>query len=132
MRKAYMVIVNALLFYFVVAIVNGVKIRGGLLIDVIVASLIFGILMASITWILKFFKITVNLPSKLLMSIVLSFVFFFLIYNGILGIGSIGASVVDFGLGGASALKFDAVGTLIFVSIVSGVGSAGLDWLSNA
>ena len=132
LRKVYVVIVNALLFFYIIAVVNGVRIRDGSLAAVILAALLFGVLMVSIVFILKFFKIIVNVSSKLLVSVVLSFIFFFLLYNGILGIGSIGSSVIDFGLGSGSIWRLDQVGTLIAVSIASGVASAALDWLSKA
>ncbi len=131
MKKVFTVVINALLFFFIVGVVSGVTIYNGTLISVIIAALIFGLLMLAVIFILKFFKINVNFWSKLLLSVVLAFVFFFMIYNGILGIGSISSSVVDFGLG-ITVLRLDALGTLIFVSLVSGAASAGLDWLSKA
>jgi hypothetical protein len=132
MRNLYIIIINALLFFFVVKVVNGVIIRDGILAAVIIAALIFGALMLSVPAILKFFKMNVNIWSKILLSIVLSFIFFFMVYNGVLGIGSIGRSEISLGLGIGSALVLDSITTLIFVSVVSGLSSAGLDWLAKS
>jgi len=132
MRNLYIVIVNALLFFFIVKVVNGVHISDGILAAVIIAALIFGGLMLSVPALLKFFKMNVNVWSKLLLSIVLSFIFFFMIYNGVLGIGSISRSEISLGLGIGSALVLDSITTLIFASLASGISSAGLDWLAKA
>jgi hypothetical protein len=131
LKKAYIVIVNALLFFFIVSIVNGVVINAGNVWTKTVIGVLFGLLMLIVPNLLQFFKISVNMWSRLLLSIVLAFVFFFVLYSGIGGLASFGPTLIDVGLGGALIKIADGLGTLVFVTLVTALGSVGIHRLSQ-
>lgn len=131
MSKLYTIIINTLLFFFIVTVVNGVVISGGTVVGKTLAGLVFGLLIMLVPLVLKFFKITVNAASQLLLATLISFLFFFLIYIGVFPFGSIGGSVIDFGFGANSVMRIDPLGTLIFVALFSAVSSTLLQLLSE-
>jgi hypothetical protein len=131
MKQAYLVLRNALIFFFIVSVVGGIAITGAALGKILLA-VFFGILMMIVPSILQFFKINVNTGSKLLMSIVLSFLFFFLLYTGLGGVTTFSAvTYLDLGLGAGSVIVMEKVGLLIFLSLVSALASVGMDRLSK-
>ncbi len=129
--KIYEVIINLLIFYFLESVVNGVTIREGNLIASIILGLIFGLLMASVLRMLQFFKISVNVWSSLLLSIIVSFVFFFILYTGVGGVAIFGPSTIDFGISGLVLVLPDALSTLLFLSLISAITSVGLKQLAK-
>ncbi len=131
LKKAYIVIVNALLFFFLVSVVNGVQINSGNVWTKSLIGALFGILMLLVPNLLQFFKISVNMWSRLLLSIVMSFIFFFFLYSGIGQISSFGPTVIDLGIGGALITIADGLGTLVFVSVLSALASVGINRLSQ-
>jgi hypothetical protein len=130
MKNLYIVVVNALLFFFIAQIVNGIKISNGTVISIILVGLLFGLTMMMVPIILRFFKISVTTGSKMLLALVLSFVFFFLIHTGFAGIGRITGSTINFGIGDPIRLA-GSLETLMVASIVSALSSIGLQRLSE-
>lgn len=130
-HKAYVVLRNALLFFFIVTAIDGIIIAGGTLAEKIIVALVYGLLIMFIPFLLGFFKITKNFWSQMLMAVIISFIFFFLMYNGAFGIGSIRGGVTDIGIANM-VLRLDAIGTLIVASLSSALASIGLDSLSRS
>jgi hypothetical protein len=100
MQKIYLVIRSALVFFFVISLIDeGLAITGRTG-GKIVLSLVFGALMLLIPYILGFFKITINFWSSMLMGILIALVYILIMY---LGIGQLlyftEAAVLDLGLG---------------------------------
>jgi len=132
MKKIYIVISNALWFYFLVDVINGVEITQQNLSVTVLIALIAGGVMWSVVPVLKFFKISVNEWSRLFVATVFSFIFFFAMYLGVLSVGSIGSSIIDLGIVENSIIVLDPIGTLLVASAVMGFGSVGLQLLSRA
>jgi hypothetical protein len=130
MKNLYVVIVNALLFFFIVQIVNGIRISNGTVISTIFVGLLFGLTMMMVPIILRFFKISVTTGSRMLLALVLSFLFFFLIHTGFASIGKITGSTINFGIGDPIKLA-GSLETLMVASIVSALSSIGLQRLSE-
>lgn len=130
-KKVYYVIVNMLLLYFILGLVNGISVNGGNLAMNVMIGLVFGLLMAYTPEILKFFKISVNTWSSLLISIVVSFIFFF-VTSSLLHLVAFGATSTNLGFADMVLKLPDALSTLIFVSLVSALGSVGLKQLGKS
>lgn len=131
LKRSYITLRNALLFFFVINVFSGIDIKGGNLAANISTALIFGILMTLIPFMLGFFRINVNLGSRFLLSAVVNFIVFLLIYTGLWEIGSIGGSVIDLGLWPGTIIRLDPMGTLLGVSVVLAAGSVLLHWMSG-
>lgn len=129
-KNAYIVAINALLFFFIINAVNGVVIRTNSLLDKVFASLLFGLIILAVPFLLGFFKVTINFWSKFLLTTVICFAFFFLIYQKVIGIGSIVGSTINLGFG-LNPIVLDDVGTLIVAAVLSALLSAGLQVLGN-
>lgn len=129
----YLTFRNALLFYFIVTVFSGgIRIAGGsnLLLNII-AGLIFGALMASIPAMLKFFKLPVTNASFLLMCLVVTFIFYFLLFSGFLGLGSIAPTTINFGFAGAVVVLVGQVQTMVAATIATALGVVGMEALSG-
>ena len=100
-----------------------------LALDVLI-GLVFGAIMAYTPEVLAFFKISVNAWSSLLISIVLSFIFFF-VASSLLGVIAFGATDTNLGFADVVLQLPDALSTLIFVSLISALGSVSLKQLSK-
>ncbi len=131
LARVYKISVNALLFYFVVDVIDGVSVSGDNLSLKVLVSLLFGFLMWAVIPILEFFKITINTWSMLLMGMVLSFGFLLVLYSGILGIGAIGPSRIDLGIINGSIIMLDTMGTLVFSAVITGASSVVMDQLQK-
>lgn len=116
-RRAYDIIINVLLFYFVSSILTGFLIRDNSLAVKLLLGLGFGVLMAFTPQILQFFKITVNNWSSLLLSLISGFLYFFVLRAT--GFAEFGATSIDFGLPGLMLQLNDFLSTLLFVSFVT-------------
>lgn len=127
----YLVLRNGLLFYFFVTIINGIRIADNNVSSNIIAGLLFGILMASVPSILKFFKLPVTSASYMLMALVVSFVFFFILYSEVAGLGAIGRSDINLGLGGAP-IRLLEVQTMVVATVLTALSVAGLEALSKS
>lgn len=132
MDKVYTTVLNALWFYFLVDVINGVQISHENLAVTVLIALLAGGLMWSVKPVLHFFKISVNTWSQLFLAVVFSFIFFFAMYLGVLSIGSVGPSIIDLGVVEDSIVALDGIGTLIAISFAMGIGSIGLKVLSKA
>ncbi|MBL8015094.1 MAG: hypothetical protein JNK26_02820 [Candidatus Doudnabacteria bacterium] len=127
--RIYEVIINLLLFYFVTSVINGVTIREGNLLSTIIVGIVFGVLMAAVPQMLGFFKINVNTWASLLLSIMLSFIFLFILST--LGIAVFAAAVIDLGLPGLVIAINDAISSLLFLSVLIALLSVGLKQLGK-
>lgn len=133
MRAVYEVVINALVFFFIVTVFNGVQLNGSsTLLAKIVAAIIFGLVMLAVPNILKAMKIPDTTGARLLLGLVLSFAFFFILYTGVGSVATIGGSTIDLGLGPSSIIKLaGSLETLIAVSIATAFTSAGIYALSR-
>lgn len=127
--RIYEVIINLLLFYFLTSVVNGVAVREGNLLSTILVGVVFGVLMAAVPNILQFFKITVNVWSSILIAVVLSFIFMFVLST--LGIAVFSAATIDLGIPGLVITLNDPITSLLFLSVLSAVLSVGLKQLGK-
>lgn len=129
MRNIYVILLNMLIFFFLVGVLNpAIGVTGNnSVVSKILVGLLFGVFMMLIPNVLKFLKLPVNGGSMLLMGIIVSFLFYFLsIYlfqliivqaaNINLGIPLVGPIVLG-----------DRTVALVFLSLVSAVLSIGLD-----
>lgn len=130
-KRLYEVIVNMLLFFFILTAVTGVEIQGGNLAARLIIGLIFGVLMAYAGVILQFFKINVNTWSILLVSVILAFLFFFALSTGLGGIVKFGGGKLDLGIAGMVVAIADKISMLIFLAVVSALASVGLKKLGK-
>ncbi len=79
MAKVQKTIQNILIFFFVWAIFRKtVIIGGGIFIDELSVALVFGLIAAFTNNVLKFFKLSVNLGSTFLITLILTFLYLFL------------------------------------------------------
>jgi hypothetical protein len=132
MKNVYTVLVNGLLFFFIITVVNGVQLTNGSLLGKIIVSLVFGLLIMFIPSILKALKINDSTGARLLLTLVISFIFFFVLYSGIGGIARVTGSTIDLGLGAGSIIALPgALETLIAVAVLSALASAGLQSLEK-
>lgn len=127
--RLYEVIINLLLFYFVTSVINGVTIREGNLLSTIIVGIVFGVLMAAVPQMLGFFKINVNTWASLLLSIMLSFIFLFILST--LGIALFTAATIDLGLPGLIITLNDGISSLLFLSVLIALFSVGLKQLGK-
>jgi len=132
MRTVYVILRNMLLFFFLVVIFGGaLRINRGSVLDELIVALVFGIFMAVIPNILKFFKLPVNAGSLILMGIIVSFVFFFVglyVFNFITITGQnivLGISFLD------PIVLRDKTFTLVILSLVAAALSIGLEIMST-
>ncbi len=133
MKTVFIVLLNMLLFFFLVGIFgNALQVSRGTLIDKVIVGLIFGIFMAMIPSMLKFFKLPVSGGSLLLMGIIVSFVFFFLgmyIFNFIVISPK---SSITFGIPFIDPINLpDRTFTLVFLSLVAAFSSIGLQLMEK-
>lgn len=131
MKNIYIVIVNALLFFFVATIIDGIRIANGSVLSKILLGLAFGLLVMLVPTILKFFKISVTTGSKMLLTLVLTFLFFFLLHTGFGGFASITASTIDLGIGSDPIRLPGSLETLMVAALTSALASVGLQRLSE-
>jgi hypothetical protein len=133
MQKIYLVIRSALVFFFVISLIDeGLAITGRTG-GKIVLSLVFGALMLLIPYILGFFKITINFWSSMLMGILIALVYILIMY---LGIGQLlyftEPAVLDLGLGENTVFVMDKLTLLLVIPVLSAGGSILLDKLSES
>ena len=132
MPKLYTVIVNALLFFFIISVFNGVQLTSGTLLAKVFVSVIFGVLIMLIPNVLGILKINDSTGARLLVSLVISFLFFFVLYAQVGNLARVTASSIDLGFGPGSVISLPgAVETLIAAAVLSAFASAGLQSLSK-
>lgn len=131
MKNIFVVIVNALLFFFIASLINGIRVSGGTVLATTLVGIVFGILMASVPAILKALKISVTTGAKLLLSLVLSFLFYFLLHSGLGDVASITGSSIDLGIGTDPIVLAGSLETLVVGSIISALASVGMQRLSE-
>jgi hypothetical protein len=131
MKNVYVVLVNTLLFFFIATIINGIRITGGSVLSIILVGGLFGLLMMSVPLILRFFKISVTTGSRMLLALVLSFLFFFFLHSGFMGIAKIVGSSIDLGIGGGPIKLAGSLETLMVASLTAALASVGLQRMSE-
>lgn len=132
MQKVYVIIRSALVFFFIISLVDeGLSITsrtGGM----IILSLLFGCIMLAVPYALGFFKITINFWSSLFMATFLSLVFMLVMY---LGIGQLvyftDPAIIDLGLGSDTVFVMDKLTLLLVLPMLSAGGSVLLEKLSE-
>lgn len=133
MRQLFSVLLNLLIFFFLIGIFgSAISVVGGnTVLNKVLVGLLFGVFMMLVPNILKFFKLPVNGGSQLLMGILVSFVFYFLSLY-ILNFIMITGSRIDLGLSFIQPIVLqDRTVALVFFSLVSAVFSVGMDVLSK-
>lgn len=131
-RAIYVVIRDTLLFLFVISLADGVIIVGDTVLSRVVVALIFGALMAALPSLIRFFKFRPTITAMLIAALVVSLAYTFALYMGIGEFTIFTGSVINWGVGAESILRIDAMGTFLFVGIVSAIAAVGLDVLSEA
>lgn len=136
MKNIFTVVLNMLLFFFIVGVLSpAITVKGFIagtsVLNSVIIGLIFGIFMMLIPNILKFFKLPINNGSLFLMGIIVSFAFFFLgiyLFNFI----SVNATSVDLGVPLLTSIRLqDRTVALVFLSIVSTALSIGMEVLNK-
>lgn len=130
MKFIYTTVINALLFFFMVNIFNGIRIGDGTVAVTIVAGLVFGVFIAAIPTILKFFKLPVTSASTFLVALIVIFIFLFLLYSQFLGMGSLTGTNVLLASGGAR-INLGAVQTMVAATVFTSLAVLGLEALSK-
>ena len=133
MRKVFLVLLNLLIFFFVIGIFGSAfSITGGdTIINRLAIGLVFAVLMAFVPNVLKFFKIQINFASMFLVTILLSFLFFFLALY-FFGVISINAVTIDIGLQIIKPIELaDRTVALLILSIFAAILSVSMEDLSQ-
>ncbi|MEP7104162.1 MAG: hypothetical protein ABI721_05655 [Candidatus Dojkabacteria bacterium] len=138
MHKVFVVILNMLIFFFLVVILSPniqvgsvFGIPANSVMNSILVGLIFGVFIMLIPNLLKFLKLPESAGSMLLMGVIVCFIFFFV---GIYLFGFVGVNnqSVNLGLPFLSPIVLqDRTVALVFLSIVSALVSTGMEILSK-
>lgn len=126
MKAIPTIIRSLLLFFFFASIFSGVSITQGL-IGKIAAGVIYGLIIFSVPMVLGFFKLPDNFGAMFLLATIMSFIYFFLIKIGLLGLGSIGATTIDWGVSWIATTRLDDLTTLVTVAVVTALASTWLE-----
>jgi len=120
-----------LLFFFIIAMFTNVRVQEGTFLDKALVGILFGIFMALVPSILKFFKLPVNGGSLFIMGLVMSFVFYFVsIY--FFDLLDVSRSVFNLGISFIPEINLeDRTVAMVFLSFVSAIMSIGLEMLSK-
>lgn len=131
MKEVYVTLRNMLLFFFIVAVFSGtIIVRNNTVADKVIVGLVFGLVMAFLPMMLKFFKLPVNTGSLLLVGIVFSFLFYFLgLY--VIEFISITGGRVDVGISDLDFTFEDKTVALVVLSVTSAVLSIVLETLGK-
>ena len=138
MHKVFTVILNMLIFFFLVVVLSPniqvgsvFGIPANSVVNSVLVGLIYGILIMLVPNFLKFIKLPDNGGAMVLMAIIVSFLFFFV---GIYIFGFVGVNNQPVNLGitlvGPILLQ-DRTVALVFLSIVSAVVSVGMGMLNK-
>lgn len=138
MQKVFTVILNMLIFFFLVVVLSPniqvgsvFGIASNSVINSILVGLIYGTLIMLVPNFLKFLKLPDNGGAMVLMGVIVSFIFFFV---GIYVFGFVGVNYqpVDLGISTVSPIFLkDRTVALVFLSIVSAVVSVGMGMLNK-
>lgn len=138
MQKLFTVILNMLIFFFLVVILSPniqvgsvFGIASNSVINSVLVGLIYGILIMLVPNFLKFLKLPDNTGAMILMGVIVSFIFFF---AGIYIFGFVGVNnqPVNLGLALTSPIILqDRTVALVFLSVVSALVSMGMGMLNN-
>ncbi|MEO6728678.1 MAG: hypothetical protein ABIM99_02025 [Candidatus Dojkabacteria bacterium] len=138
MQKVFTVILNMLIFFFLVVILSPNIVVGSVfgiaansVVNSILIGLIYGVLIMLVPNFLKFLKLPDNGGAMILMGIIVSFIFFFVgLY--IFGFVGVNNQPVNLGLALVSPIILqDRTVALVFLSVVSAVVSIGMGMLNR-
>ena len=138
MQKIFTVILNMLIFFFLVVVLSPniqvgsvFGIAANSVVNSVLVGLIYGLLIMLVPNFLKFLKLPDNGGAMILMGIIVSFIFFFV---GIYIFGFVGVNYqpVNLGLALVSPIILqDRTVALVFLSVVSAVVSIGMGMLNK-
>lgn len=134
MKFLYETIVFGLLFYFFLNLFSGIRIAGAnnsVLLN-IAAGLLFGVLIASIPALLKFFKLPVNNGGVFLMALVLIFIFLFILQQGFFDLGDIRRTTINLRPLVRQTLTFGSIQTMVLATVVISLSVLGLKSLQKS
>ncbi|BCX14195.1 MAG: hypothetical protein KatS3mg085_727 [Candidatus Dojkabacteria bacterium] len=129
----YVTLRNTLLFFFLISLFQDtIAVRNNTMVDKIFVGLLFGLLMASLPIILKFFKLPVNAGSLILIGVVAAFLFYFVGFylTEFLTVASNG--VVETGIESLDFRMEDRTVAFMVLSVVSATLSMIMETLSQS
>ena len=134
MKRIFVILLNLLVFFFVMNIFTPtIQVQGisgfTQTINSIVVGLIYGICMMMVPNILKFFKLSVQTSSMYLMSIFVSFLFFFIsrYFFNLINLGTGNITIIP----GIIISLPDQTVTIVFLSIITAIFSVSMLKLSG-
>lgn len=133
MHKLFLILLNLLIFFFLISIFDSAFSISGeaTIVYKLLVGLAFAVLLSFSSNILKFFKIQINFASLFLVSFVIAFIFFFVALY-LLGLIYVNKSVIDFGLPFLVPIELsDRTMALVFLSVVSSFLSVLMQDLSD-
>lgn len=132
MYYVYVTLRNMLLFFFLVSVFSGtILVRDNTVFDKVLVGVIFGIVMAALPAMLKFFKLPLNTGTLLLVGTIASFLFFFFgLY--VIEFITITGGTVDVGISDLDFTFEDRTVALVVLSAIAAVFSVILETLSEA
>ncbi|RMD76783.1 hypothetical protein D6810_02965 [Candidatus Dojkabacteria bacterium] len=135
MRKFFIVILNMLIFFFLADVLNPTLVVKRVLgyesvLNSVIVGVLYGVFMMLVPNLVKFFKLSLNNGSFYLFSILMAFLFFFLV-KYFLGMVLIKGGVINI-LPGLSILVPDETFAIVFVSLISALMSVGVFKLSQS
>jgi hypothetical protein len=134
MKRSFSILLNLLVFFFILGIFGSAfSITGGdTVVNRLMLGIVFAVLMSLAPNVLKFFKIDVNGWSLLIISILLAFIFFFISLY-VLGLISVQASTINIGLTFMQPIHLqDRTIAMVFLSVSSSIISVVMDTLSKS
>jgi len=133
MKNLYLILRNLMVFTFIVVIFGSNNIiKDNSVSSILLVGLLFGIVMMLIPSVLKYFKLPITPSTVFVMSLIFSFLFYFLglyVFN-LINIPSSG--VLDFGVSFIQPIKLqDRTVTIVLLSLFSAFISSLIDFLSK-
>lgn len=128
MQFLYRTTLNALIFYFIVNLFKpGIVIAGGENLGAnLLVGILFGLLVASIPFVLGFFKLPNSAAASILLSLVLIFLFFFALSTGFAGLGAIAPTVISLGAGFTFVFP-TSTQTMVAATIITSIIVVGME-----
>lgn len=133
MRKLFTFLLNLLIFFFLIGIFNNAFsiVGGDTVVNKLIVGIIFATLMTIVPNVIQFFKVEVNTPTLFVVSLILSFFFYYLsIY--IVGLISVNLTSIDLGISFVAPLELkDRTIALVFLTVVSTILSVLMEDLRD-
>ncbi|CAG1022574.1 hypothetical protein DOJK_01760 [Patescibacteria group bacterium] len=131
-KKIYLIVQNILVFFFVWAIFRKTLIIGGsLFVDEFMVALLYGLLIAFTPNLLKFFKLPVNFGSLFLITLIISFLYFF-VEISVLNIINLTGQNLNLGLDFVGTIVLeDKTYALVLLSVITSLLSVSMELLKK-